>query len=293
MDIASFSCEDFDTKAWINDILKNAENQKESSYTMSLVMKLQLYVQQVNNALEDTSQEALTSLPKIMRDSKILQQNASLLKEKMVVVRAEIEKIEHETGKSIETIAKFDSMKGKLILAKQGLHESDNWTVLVNDLEEVFDSRNIEHISNKIFGMQNSLKLLVNVSDYDDRKLQLEGLKNRLEAIASPAIVKALNSYNTGNPWKTSSKHNSKISQNQKDSSLETILLKTIIKILKYAASRTQNCRKIRFELIRGKEGWSTTGIVLRRRIGLTSTNPKIGVNVSKPFQHKDHDPSK
>lgn len=46
--------------------------------------------------------------------------------------------------------------------------------------------------------MQNSLKLLVNVADYEDRKLQLEGLKNRLEAIASPAVVQAFNSNNTG-----------------------------------------------------------------------------------------------
>lgn len=46
--------------------------------------------------------------------------------------------------------------------------------------------------------MQQSLKLLVNVADYEDRKLQLEGLKNRLEAIASPSIVQAFSSCNTG-----------------------------------------------------------------------------------------------
>lgn len=69
---------------------------------------------------------------------------------------------------------------------------------LVNDLEEVFDSKNIEHIAAKLQGMQQSLKLLVNVSDYEDRKLQLEGLKNRLEAIASPAIVQSFTSTNTG-----------------------------------------------------------------------------------------------
>lgn len=69
----------------------------------------------------------------------------------------------------------------------------------MNDLEEVFDSKNIENISNKIVNMQNSLKLLFNIADYEDRKLQLEGLKNRLEAIASPTIVQAFNSNNTGN----------------------------------------------------------------------------------------------
>lgn len=46
--------------------------------------------------------------------------------------------------------------------------------------------------------MQNSLKLLFNIADYEDRKLQLEGLKNRLEAIASPTIVQAFNLNNTG-----------------------------------------------------------------------------------------------
>uniref|UniRef100_A0A6P7F1E8 Conserved oligomeric Golgi complex subunit 7 n=1 Tax=Diabrotica virgifera virgifera TaxID=50390 RepID=A0A6P7F1E8_DIAVI len=197
MDISAFSNDDFDTKEWINDILKQGDNAKESNYTMSLVMKLQLYVQQVNSALEDTSQQVLASLPKIMRDAKSLQQEALLLKQKMATARAEVEKIEHDTGQSIHTIEKLDSMQNKLTLAKQGLHESDNWTILVNDLEEVFDSKNVENISNKILGMQNSLKLLVNVPDYENRKLQLEGLKNRLEAIASPSIVQAFNTHNT------------------------------------------------------------------------------------------------
>ncbi|CAG9855604.1 unnamed protein product [Phyllotreta striolata] len=197
MDISSFSNDDFNTKDWINGILQQMEKDKEANYTMSLVMKLQLYVQQLNNALEDTSQQVLASLPKIMRDANNLKQEALILKQKMAAVKAEIEKIEHDTGQSINTIEQLDSMQNKLISAKQGLHESDNWTVLVNDLEDVFDSKNIEAISNKILGMQTSLKLLVNVADYENRKMQLEGLKNRLEAIASPSIVQAFNSLNT------------------------------------------------------------------------------------------------
>lgn len=66
-------------------------------------------------------------------------------------------------------------------------------------MEEVFDSKNVENISIKILNMQNSLKLLYNVADFEDRKLQMEGLKNRLEAIASPSIVQAFNSNSTGN----------------------------------------------------------------------------------------------
>lgn len=97
---------------------------------MSLVMKLQLYVQQVNNALEETSQEVLASLPKVLRDTKNLQQEALALKEKMAMVREEIETIEQDTRKSIDTIERLDRLKNTLTVAKQGLHESDNWTML-------------------------------------------------------------------------------------------------------------------------------------------------------------------
>nr|CAH7735019.1 unnamed protein product [Callosobruchus chinensis] len=196
MDISVFSSEEFDTKAWVNEIMKNPEHQNDSNYTMSLVTKLQLYVQQLNSTLEETSQQVLSSLPKIMRDTSSLQQEAVTLKQKMATVKSEIERIEYDTGKSIDTIEKLDSLMNRLNMAKQGLHESDNWTVLVNDLEEVFDTKNIDAISSKIVSMQNSLKLLVNISDYEDRKLQLEGLKNRLEAIASPSVVQAFNTNN-------------------------------------------------------------------------------------------------
>jgi hypothetical protein len=97
---------------------------------MSIVMKLQLCVQQVNSALEDTSQQVFMSLPKIIRDTKNLHQEATVLKEKMAAVRNEIVKIEQDTGKSINTIEKLDTIKNELNLAKQGLHESDNWTIL-------------------------------------------------------------------------------------------------------------------------------------------------------------------
>lgn len=70
--------------------------------------------------------------------------------------------------------------------------------ILVNDLEELFDSKNVEGIAAKLLAMQQSLKLLVNIADYEDRKLQLAELKNRLEAIASPSVVLAFTTSNTG-----------------------------------------------------------------------------------------------
>lgn len=63
------------------------------AFVSSLVMKLQLYVQQVNGALEETSQSVLSSLPRILRDTQLLQQETLALKEKMVAVKQEIAKV--------------------------------------------------------------------------------------------------------------------------------------------------------------------------------------------------------
>lgn len=62
-------------------------------FVSSLVMKLQLYVQQVNGALEETSQSVLSSLPRILRDTQLLQQETLALREKMVAVKQEIAKV--------------------------------------------------------------------------------------------------------------------------------------------------------------------------------------------------------
>lgn len=35
-------------------------------------------------------------------------------------------------------LEKIDRIKTELQTAKQGLHEADNWTVLANDVEEVY-----------------------------------------------------------------------------------------------------------------------------------------------------------
>ncbi|KAK7872478.1 hypothetical protein R5R35_014269 [Gryllus longicercus] len=192
MDVSAFSDENFDVKDWINKTFKSAEAQENrDAFVSSLVMKLQLYVQQINSAVEDTSHQVLQSLPRVMRDTELLLQEALSLHNMMQSVRQEIVKVEQDTGQSIASLERIDRIKCDLQAAREALHEADNWTVLASDLEEVFESGNIESISAKLVSMQQSLQVLVSVPDYEDRKLQLEGLKNRLEAIASPLLVQA------------------------------------------------------------------------------------------------------
>lgn len=56
----------------------------------------------------------------------------------------------------------------------------------------------IEAIGRKLVALQNCLGILTHVPDYEERVAHLEGLKVRLEALASPHIVAAFTHHNLG-----------------------------------------------------------------------------------------------
>jgi hypothetical protein len=55
-------------------------------------------------------------------------------------------------------------------------------------------------LSQRLNSLRQSLDLLNHVSDYGERMMQLDGLRNRLEALASPSLVSAIS---TGDAAKT------------------------------------------------------------------------------------------
>lgn len=194
MDFSAFSGENFNVKEWVNAILKSPEAASNTeAFASQHVMKLQLFIQEVNNALEDTSQQVLQNLPRVVRDTEMLKQEVLLLQSQMKAVRDDVEKVEHDTAQSMQTLLKVDKIKSRMQSASKALQEADNWTTLSADVEEVFQTGDFHAIAAKLQGMQQSLKILVDIPDYKDRCHHLENLKNSLEAMISPHLVTAIN----------------------------------------------------------------------------------------------------
>ena len=87
----------------------------------------------------------------------------------------------------------MDVLKQKIQETRNALKEADNWTTLTAEIEDTFDSNDLAAISNKLNGIQNSLKILSHAEDYEEKCRSMEELKNRLEALASPQLVAAFN----------------------------------------------------------------------------------------------------
>lgn len=197
MDFSKFLDDDFDVKDWVNGAFKVVQKDapgKADAHAATLVMKLQVFIQEVNNAIEESSNQALQNMPRVLRDVEALKQEASFLKEQMVMVKEDIKKFEQETVQSMQVLVEIDQVKSRMQLAAEALQEADKWSTLSADIEETFKTQDFKVISSKLTSMQNSLAMLVDTPDYSDKCVHLEALKNRLEAMASPQIVATFNS---------------------------------------------------------------------------------------------------
>lgn len=76
-------------------------------------------------------------------------------------------------------------------VAKEGLQESDGWGRLTSELEDLFERNDITNVCEKLNALQKSLMAQSGLSGQQEREAQVDGFKNRLEALASPAVVQA------------------------------------------------------------------------------------------------------
>ncbi|KAK7114475.1 conserved oligomeric Golgi complex subunit 7-like [Littorina saxatilis] len=196
MDYSKFMDADFDAKEWVNGAFRQ---QREPGVSLdqnatTMVMKLQMFIQEVNNILEEASQQALQNLPRVTRELDAVKQESMLLRDQMRSVKADIENVEKNTAQSMQMLLTLDSIKSRMKTTADALKEADNWTTLSADVEEVFQSQDVEKITEKLAGMQQSLQILVDTPDYAEKCQHLEKLKNRLEALISPQLIAAFNS---------------------------------------------------------------------------------------------------
>jgi len=198
MDFSKFSDDNFDMKDWINNALQIQKdtNVPLDAHTSNLVMKLQLFIQEVSKSLEETSQIALNNIPRVLREVENIKNESTLLKSQMMVVKEDVKKIEENTAESMKMLIEVDDVKTRIQNTANALQEADNWSSLSNDVNVHFEDGDVYKVAEKLIGMQKSLQVLQGVPDYTERYRYLETLKNKLEALISTKLVKTFNEHN-------------------------------------------------------------------------------------------------
>ena len=89
-------------------------------------------------------------------------------------------------------------MKSVVVATSNALQEADKWTSLAKQIEQLLDSGDVNKSYECILGMEKSLSVL-NAAQAEERRLILEEMKNRLEALATKYLVLAFDTNNSGN----------------------------------------------------------------------------------------------
>ncbi|CAF0719641.1 unnamed protein product [Brachionus calyciflorus] len=198
MDFTKFSDENFDLKDWINNAFQSQidPNQNTEQFVATLVTKLQVFIQEINNSIDETSHQTIQNFPRILREIDVLKQEAFMLKEQMKNVRDDLLKVEKNTvNESMKLLLDLDIIRTNLLNVQIALQEADNWTTLTSDLDSILQTKDINKISNHIESMQNSLILLQDESmEYANRCALLEDFKNKFETLMSADIIGCFNS---------------------------------------------------------------------------------------------------
>lgn len=83
-------------------------------------------------------------------------------------------------------------------VAKQGLQESDGWGRLTSELEDLLEQGDLANSRGKLMALQKSLSAQIGLAGQSEREAQVEGFKNRMEALASPGVVESFTSGDIG-----------------------------------------------------------------------------------------------
>ncbi|CAH0599565.1 unnamed protein product [Chrysodeixis includens] len=198
MDLKTFGEDSFDSKQWINKAWASSGNQEKEIFVANTVSRLQLYMKQLTNSLDETTTQIVTSIPRIIQDASSLQLEGALLQQKLLSLEQKVQSVEEQTGHSIESLQKIDTLKSRLENAASALREADKWAVLASSLEDVLETgvptqpEKLTELADQVTAMTASLEVLSDAPDYENKRLHLETLYNRLEAAISPPLIEAL-----------------------------------------------------------------------------------------------------
>ncbi len=200
MDFTKFSDDDFDLKSWINAAFVSQKDTQQNldQFVATLITKLQVYIQEINYTIDETSSQAVQNFPRIMREIEVLKQEAFMLKEQMKNMRDDLIKVEKNTvNESMKLLLDLDIMRTNMMRIQSALQEADNWTTLTSDLDSVLQTNDLTKITQHIEAMQSSLILLMQDEDsldYVNRISLLEDFKNKFETKMSSDIIASFNS---------------------------------------------------------------------------------------------------
>ena len=158
----------------------------------SVSIKLQLCIDEMNRSLEETSSQVRHQLPRILSDIDAIDSQLSLLHTQMQSIQSDVDRVDHSNMQ--DELIRYDAIKQRLEKVVGVLKQSNQWTQLCADINDVFLSGNVD----TIYARLAVLAAISATNKNAERKEYMDRLLDQFAATISPAIVHALNERDAG-----------------------------------------------------------------------------------------------
>jgi hypothetical protein len=185
--------EEMNVKEWVNSAMQQRmEGDSIDTHISTIIMKLQLRSQDVSDNVEQLMSQILSAVPRTSREVDRIQNTSTVLKGDLKTVTTHLEKIEGGTHDSIETISVLHRSKTNMLAARNTLTQAANWSALRRNANMHFAAGELTAVAEQLDTMKNSLEVLQNIPEAEERQNTFMSLKKRLEVLVKPKLLEAL-----------------------------------------------------------------------------------------------------
>lgn len=128
-----------------------------------MVYKLQLFIQEINGSVEETAQQVISTLPRLLKEVESLEEDARIIKAELSKAKKDLVS-EDEGVKAVETLAQMHAVKERMESFYKSVHEMGNENETVSESEagtsttKTGTSENIDEIVARINALNQQLQ---------------------------------------------------------------------------------------------------------------------------------------
>jgi uncharacterized protein (UPF0335 family) len=126
MDVKKFSGESFDPIDWINKSLASStEGSSKENQASNLVLKLQLFIQEINSSLEETAHQVIHNLPQVLKETESLEDEVALLRQQLKDIPSQLKESGSDPDHCIEKLKELEVMVHRMKSCSAKAESSD------------------------------------------------------------------------------------------------------------------------------------------------------------------------
>lgn len=187
----------FSAANWLNHVLSS----NNSPRLPDLLETLNESIRESHETLDSALKEALKTVPWVVRESERVRQRANSLRSSVSTVGKRVMNVESGVVSSVKTIADADTVVCRVQETVTLLEMSANADILLERLESLLasagaDGADLVAAADVVSQLRKALQPLIGIPELNDRFTQLEQADNKLEKLAAPQLLKALESRN-------------------------------------------------------------------------------------------------